>query len=136
MANCNKTVGIKNILVKMTNCDTGEVIPQISHQLATEELPTWKVCTWKNDPLPGGFVRRVASQAGLEIKLIRDDRIPLAYYQGCATWDIQVEYVSGLVYTGTSGGVTGDTKSDSHQVDLNIVFDSIAEQLPGSALAA
>lgn len=133
---CENVLGVKNILITFINCDTDEIIGPIAHQLAAEDLPTWRACAWKSESLPGGYVKRVASMASGEMKVIRDKRVPLSYYQGCAALNVQVEYASGIVYTGRGGGITGDTKSDSHEVDLQMTFRVLEEVLPAGALAA
>jgi hypothetical protein len=106
------------------------VIRAISHKLSSEELPTWRACAFNNETLPQGYTKRVSSSAGCELKIIRDIRVPLAYYQGCATIDVQAEYENGLVYTGLGGGVTGDEKSDTHEVMLTMAFRTLDELLP------
>lgn len=133
---CENVVGVKNILITFVDCDTDTTIGPIVHQLATEDLPMWRACAWKSEPLPGGYVKRAASQAAGEIKVIRDKRVPLAYYQGCAQINLQVEYANGIVYTGRGGGITGDSKSDSHEVDMQMTFRVLEEMLPSGALAA
>lgn len=132
---CENIVGVKNILLTFFNCETEETIGPISHELATEELPTWKLCTWVNEKMPQGYTKRTASDAGCEINVIRDLRVPLAWYQGCASVDLQVEYENGLVYTGTGGGVLGEEKSDSHEVALELTFRVLDELLPNGQLS-
>jgi hypothetical protein len=136
MANCNTLVGIKNITFTFYNCDTNVSIGPISHILSSEELPTIRTCDSKNTDLPGGYTKREQSSAMMKMKVIRDLRVPLAYYQGCAQLSIQVEFLNGLVYTGLDGGVTSDSESDSHEVEIDVTFDSIDELLPAGALAA
>lgn len=130
MAGCDNIHGVKNILITATNCETGQVYGPFSHELATDELPTWKPCAWTNEAMPGGYVRRTASNASASITVIRDRRIPIAMYQGCGSIDIQVEYENGNVFTGKSGSVTGDEESDAHQVTMALVFRILNELLP------
>lgn len=132
---CDNLVGLKNCVITFTDCDTDTTVGPISHLLATEDLPTIKTCAWNNEKLVGGYTRRQASDVGVEISIIRDLRIPLAWYQGCASIDMQLEYDNGLVYTCLGGGVIGDEKSDTHQVDLELTFRIIDELLPTGALA-
>ena len=115
--------------------DTETRVGPISHKLATDEIPMWKACEWNPEALPGGYTKRVASNASAEMSLIRDKRIPLSYYQGCASVDVQVEYLNGIVMTGLSGGVIGEERSDTHQVDLEFSFRTVDELLPPGALA-
>ena len=132
---CENLVGVKNILFTFFDCDTETTIGPISHEQATEELPTLRTCTWVNEELTGGFTKRTANNATMEVKVIRDLRIPLAWYQGCASISAQIEYDNGLVYTGIDGGVLGDETSDTHEVMVQMTFPTLDELLPSGALA-
>jgi hypothetical protein len=132
---CDNLIGVKNILITFNDCDTDTIVGPISHKLANEDLPTWKTCVWNNEQLPHGYTKRSASNASVEIAVIRDTRIPLAWYQGCVRIDMQVEYENGLVYTGKGGGVLGDEKSDTHEVSMEIAFRELDEMLPAGAVA-
>jgi len=131
---CDNQVGVKNILLKFKDCDTEAVYGPIAHHLATDALPTWRLCGYNNEALPWGYVKRVPSNPEVEINVIRDPRIPLAMYQGCSDVDLQVEYFNGLVYSASKGTGTGDEKSDTHEVALTIVFKVIDEMLPNGTL--
>lgn len=131
---CDNQVGVKNILLKFRDCDTDEVFGPISHKLATDALPTWRLCSYNNEPLPHGYVRRVSTNPEVEINVIRDVRIPLAMYQGCSEIDLQVEYYNGLVYSAIKGTGTGDEKSDTHEVAMTISFREVDEMLPDGQL--
>ena len=116
------------------DCDTDAVYGPISHKLSSEDLPTWRLCAFNNDPLPHGYVKRQPTNPEVEIKVIRDLRIPLAMYQGCSDVNLQVEYYNGLVYSASKGTGTGDEKSDTHEVTLTLVFKEIDELLPVGTL--
>jgi hypothetical protein len=131
---CENQVGVKNILMTFLDCDTGDVYGPIAHNLSSEDLPTWRLCPYNNEPLPRGYVKRQPSNPEVEIKVIRDLRIPLAMYQGCSDVALQVEYFNGLVYSAHKGTGTGDTKSDTHEVELVISFKFIDELLPVGTL--
>jgi hypothetical protein len=131
---CENQVGVKNIILKFFDCDTEEVYGPISHKLSSDELPTWRLCPFNNDPLPQGYVKRQATNPEVEIKIIRDLRIPLAMYQGCSDVDLQVEYYNGLVYSAAKGTGTGDEKSDTHEVTMTLSFKEIDEMLPNGTL--
>lgn len=133
---CDNQVGVKNIMIRFRDCETNQVFGPISHELATEELPTVRMCAYNNEPLPGGYVKRKVSNASMEMKIIRDLRIPLSLYQGCAALDVQIEYYNGLVYSGVSGTGTGEEKSDTHEVTVMVTFREIDELLPAGLLAA
>ena len=131
---CTNQVGVKNILLTFKDCDTDDVYGPISHHLATDTLPTWRLCNYNNEPLPWGYVKRVPTNPEVEINVIRDLRIPLSMYQGCSDVTLQVEYYNGLVYSAAKGTGTGDTKSDTHEVELTISFKEIDELLPAGTL--
>lgn len=132
---CENLVGVKNILLTFFDCDTDTRIGPISHKQATDELPTIKSCPWTNEALPNGFTKRTAAQALMSLNVIRDLRIPLAYYQGCVSISIQIEYENGLVYSALDGGVTGDEQSDTHEIQMELTFTEIDELLPPGSLA-
>ena len=135
MANdCTKIVGVKNIMMTFRNCETQQIIGPVSHQLAREELPKWRLFEFKQEKLPGGYVRRHHISPECEIVLIRNLGIPLKDYQGRSAIKVQVEYENGLVYTGESGGVQGEDMSDTHEVSMKIAFHDLEELLPPGAL--
>lgn len=125
---------MKNILMTFLDCDTGAIYGPIAHKLSSEDLPTWRLCPYNNDTLPQGYVKRKPANPEVEIKVIRDLRIPLAMYQGCSDVSLQVEYFNGLVYSAAKGTGTGDTKSDTHEADMTISFKEIDELLPAGTL--
>lgn len=133
---CEGIVGVKNILITFFDCSTQQKIGPYSHKLSTDEMPTWRASVWSNEALTQGYTRRSAANAGANMSVIRDLRIPLRYYQGDAAVDVQVEYENGLVYTGRNGGVTGDDQSDSHEVTMELTFRTLDELLPVGAVAA
>jgi len=132
--NCDNQVGVKNIMLKFTNCDTGAVFGPISHQLAGEDLPTIRTCPYTNEALPGGYIKRSIGNEQIEMTIVRDLRIPLAMYQGCSNVDVQIEYYNGLVYSAIKGTGTGDESSDTHQVTMTLVYREIDELLPVGTL--
>lgn len=133
---CENLVGVKNILFTFFDCETETTIGPISHDQATEDLPEVRTCTWTNEKLVGGFTKRSAADAMMTVTVIRDLRIPLSWYQGCAAISAQIEYENGLVYTGVNGGVVGDESSDTHEVTVEMTFPVLDELLPTGALAA
>lgn len=133
---CENQIGVKNILLTFKDCDTDETFGPIAHELSSEDLPTWRLCAFNNTPMPGGFVKRGVTNSGVELKVIRDLRIPLALYQGCANVIGQVEYFNGLVISWVDGTGTGDDKSDTHEVTMTISFRTYDELLPAGTLEA
>lgn len=133
---CDKQNGVKNILITFTNCDTDETIGPISHDLPDDTLPTYKNCAWAITALTNGYVQRAASNATMTLPVIRDPRVPLAWYQGCASLDVQVEKFDGTVMTIDGGSVVDGEESDGYSVTMNIVANEIDELLPRGSLAA
>jgi hypothetical protein len=131
---CDNQVGVKNILMTFHDCDTDAVYGPIAHVLASDTLPTWRLCPYKNEPLPHGYVTRKPTNPEVEISVIRDLRIPLSMYQGCSDVNLQVEYFNGLVYSAAKGTGTGEEKSDTHETKLTIAFREIDEMLPQGTL--
>lgn len=131
---CDNQIGVKNIMLTFRDCDTNAAYGPISHELATEDLPEWRLCGYNNEPMPGGFVKRQVSNPEVELTVIRDLRIPLAMYQGCSDVTLQVEYFNGLVYSAVNGTGTGDERSDTHEVTLTLSFREIDELLPAGTL--
>lgn len=130
---CDNQVGVRNILLKFYDCDTGAVYGPISHQLAGQEQPNYRICEYNNEPLPGGYVRRTKGNNQMTFRVIRNSGIPLAMYQGCASIDVTIEHFNGLVYTGLNGTGTGQESSDGHEVMVTATFESIDELLPDAA---
>jgi hypothetical protein len=132
---CDLLVGVKNISLTFFDCDTGVKLGPISHILSSSDLPTIRTCRYKNTDLPGGYVKRETGSPMMEMKVIRDVRVPMAYYQGCVSVSAQVEYENGLLYTGLDGNTTDDSSSDTHEVTLKLNFLEIDEVLPTGSLA-
>lgn len=127
---CENQVGTRNILITFTDCDSGQVYPPISHELAGDDQPMYKLCPYTNEPLPGGFVKRNVSNSEITLTIIRDGRIPLALYQGCGAIDMFIEHYNGRTVTGIGGTATGDDNSDGHEVSLTVTFPEVDEFLP------
>lgn len=127
---CENQVGVRNILIKFYDCDSGAVYGPISHELATDEQPRYRLCGSNNEALPGGYVRRTKGNEMMTLSVIRNIGIPLAMYQGCASIDITVEHFNGMVMTGLGGTSTGEESSDGHEVSIEAVFKNIDELLP------
>lgn len=123
-------------MLTFRDCDTDETFGPLSHELASEDLPVWRMCPYTNESIPGGFVRRTPISPGVEINVIRDLRVPLALYQGCADISIQVEYFNGLVYSGINGMGVGEERSDGHEVTMDLTFREIDELLPAGTITA
>lgn len=135
MAACDNLVGLKNCLITFTNCDTGQVIAARSHVLSSDEIPKMRIEPYKATAMAGGYTKRESSYPRMEMKIIRELDIPLSWYQGAAAMDVQLEYENGLVYTAKAGTVQGEETSDTHEVDLKLVYKKISELLPDGALA-
>lgn len=129
-----KVKGVKNIMLTFRDCDTDEIYGPISHELANDEQPEYRLCGYNNEILPGGYVTRTKAHEEISVTVIRNLGIPLALYQGCSSVNIQIEHFNGLVYSGVNGTGTGDDSSDAHEVTLTIAFREIDELLPAGTL--
>lgn len=133
---CDNQVGVKNIVLTFRDCDTDEEFGPISHELATDTQPVYRLCKYTNDELPGGYIQRTLASPSIEIVVVRNLGIPLALYQGCASVDVQVEHFNGLVYSAVQGSATGTETSDGHEVTMTLIFREIDELLPDGTLEA
>lgn len=131
---CGDLVGVKNIAMTFYDCNTNTKIGPVAHKLSSNDLPTVRTCGVKNEALPGGFTKRQEDSPMMKLKIIRDLRLPISFYQGCAGITISIEYLNGLVYTGVNGGVTNSSDSDTHEADIEATFTVIDELLPAGAL--
>jgi len=134
MADCDNQIGVRNILIRFTDCDSNAVYGPFSHELAGSEQPTYRLCEFSNEALPGGYVRRTRGTNEISVMVIRNLGIPLALYQGCGSMDITIEHFNGMVITGLSGTSTGEESSDGHEVTLTASFKEIDELLPNRAV--
>lgn len=134
MADCSKNqVGVRNLMITFYDCDSDSVYGPISHELATDELPTMRLCEWTNEILTAGYVRRTKGTNEITVNVIRNKGVPIAMYQGCALVDISIEYYSGVVITGLQGTVTSTDASDGHEVTMTASFPDVDELLPDGA---
>ena len=131
---CENQIGVKNILLTFRDCETDETYGPISHELSSDEQPTYRLCGYNNEALPRGYVRRTIANEQIELSVIRNLGIPLALYQGCSSVDIQIEHFNGLVYSAVQGTGIGDESSDGHEVTLTLAFRDIDELLPAGTL--
>jgi hypothetical protein len=132
---CPKLLGVKNIPIRFTNCNTGQVLGPIIHKLASDELPQIRVYPFSSEALANGYSRQFQRSAKIMMRIQRDPRVPLSWYQGAAVLDIQLEMESGHVYTGEGGTIIGEPTSDSLEVEIEASFENIDELLPDGALA-
>jgi hypothetical protein len=134
---CDKQHGIRNISITFTDCDTEQTVGPLIHKLAEPDtLPTYTACTRINTALTAGYTSVSESNASITMSVIRNKGIPMAWYQGCASVDVQIEWLDGKVVTGVGGAVTEPDESDGHTVAMTIIFEDIDELLPDGALAA
>lgn len=128
---CENQVGAKNVMLTFRDCDTNEEFGPIAHELADDTQPTYRLCPYTNEELPGGYVQRTLGSSMIEVAVVRDLGIPLALYQGCSNVDVQIEHYNGLVYSASNGSGTGTDGSDAHAVTLTLIFrGQIDEILP------
>lgn len=129
MPTCDNQVGVRNILIKFKDCDNDQTYGPLSHELSGDQQPTYILCDYSNEPLPGGYVRRTKGNNEISVMVIRNQTIPLALYQGCASIDITIEHFNGRVVTGLNGTATGNESSDGHEVTVTATFREIDELL-------
>lgn len=134
MANCDNQVGVRNISIRFKDCDTGATYGPIVHELSGDSQPTYRLCEYANEPLPGGYVRRKKGNNEISMQIIRDLRIPLSLYQGCGSIDVTIEHFNGYVITGVEGTATGGDASDGHEVTVTATFKEVDELLPVGVL--
>ena len=134
---CDNQVGVKNVLITFRDCDTDEEFGPIAHQLADDTQPTYRLCPYTNEELPGGFIQRTLAANQIEVNIVRNLGVPLALYQGCASIDVQIEHYNGLVYSAVRGSNTGTDGSDAHSVTMTMSFqEPIDEFLPAGTTEA
>ncbi|MGL5733450.1 MAG: hypothetical protein ACRCYS_01180 [Beijerinckiaceae bacterium] len=133
---CDNQLGVRNILIKFTDCDSGAVFGPINHELSGDTQPTYRLCDYANEPLPGGYVRRTRGNNEISVMVVRNLGIPLAMYQGCGAIDLTIEHFNGMVITGVNGTSTGTDSSDGHEVTITATFKEVDELLPNGPLAA
>lgn len=127
---CDNIVGVKNILLTFTHCETGAVFSKVSHKLAGDELPKFMTSKKKNEDMTSGRFKQTEASPKADMTVLVEDGIPLSYYQGEAAIGMQVEMLSGRVYTGFGGGVVDAESSDTSEVTLGITFEDIDELVP------
>jgi len=130
MADCGKQVGVRNISIRFYDCENDVTYGPIIHELASETQPTYMLCDYTNEQLPGGYVRRSKSSSTMSLEVIRAPGIPLGLYQGCGALDVTIEHFNGITVTGLSGTPTGENASDGHSVQVDLTFDEMDEFLP------
>lgn len=139
---CPNQIGVKNVLIAFTDCDNGTAggignVAAIAHDMAQDSLPEYDFTGYKLEGVSGGRVKRTYENAKIKLKIIRNLGIPLAYYQGRASMDVQIEHINGSTVTGLSGFVTDKQESDGNEVELTLEFkpSNMTEVLPpGSSL--
>jgi hypothetical protein len=136
---CANAFGIKNIFITFTVCRgsrAGYVSPPISHSQFGDAMPMIRNVAHKNQQLPGkrGRVKQTPTPKSFEIEVEVEDNIPLAWYQGDATMDVDVEYLSGKIYNVLNAIPMGEEKSDTNSIKLNLDADEIGEFLAASPL--
>lgn len=133
---CEGIIGVKNILLTFTHCDSGQTVKNLSHALSSDEIPQVRTVPFKSEAIPGGYTRRHSSYCRINMKVIVNRGLHLSWYQGAASVDVQIEYEDGRVLTGTGGTVSGEETSDMHEANMQLTFrGGVTELLPDGALA-
>src|SRR5690606_40651228 len=63
--------GVKNIVLTFRDCDTDEEYGPYSHELADDTQPTYRLCSYENTVLPGGYVERTKSNNQIDLNVVR-----------------------------------------------------------------
>jgi len=135
---CMNQLGVKNLTIAFTDCDApspggiGDV-KATAHIMNQDALPEYEATPYKLEGLSGGRVKRTFKNCTVKLDIMRNQAIPLAYYQGRAGLDIQVEHINGSVFTATGGAVTDFEASDSNSVSFTAEFGQLTEILPPGA---
>lgn len=135
---CLNQIGVKNLMIEFVDCDApnpGGIgnVKATAHCLHQDSLPEIDSVPYRLEELSCGRVRRTWKNATIRINVVRDLRIPLAYYQGRAGLNVQIEYINGDVFTGLAGNVTQPEPSDTSSVQFTVAFEQITEVLPPTA---
>lgn len=125
---CANQIGLKNLSLTLTDCDTGNVYAQRIHNLGDTELPSMFLPDHENQMLPTGKVLRQRAAGQFDMTVERDDSIPLRVYQSGSV-ELIAEYHSGIVIS-ISGVATGRNMSNGHQVQMSIGITEVTELLP------
>jgi hypothetical protein len=138
MSDCKNQIGTRNIQIRFYDCDNNQTYGPFMHELAGDTQPTYRLCAYSNEPMPGGYVKRTKGNKEISVVVIRNPTVPLALYQGCASMDISVEHFNGLVVTGRNGTGTGSDASDGHEVTITATFrdTDVDELLPAGSASA
>jgi len=134
---CENESGVKNLMITFHSCDTNETVGPIAHLLSDENTqPDYKQCPLTKTRLNGKKVRVTRSSAEISVSVMPDDSIDLAWYQGCASIDIQIEYFNGRVVSGRDGSVVDAANGNFEAQQMTIIFDQIDIRKPTLAAAA
>jgi hypothetical protein len=133
---CENQVGVRNIWMTFTDCDTGTVYGPFAHDLAGDEQPMYRLCPFSNEAMPNGYVKRNVSNSKIGLNIVRHQGVPLQMYQGCAAVNVNIEHYNGRIVTALNGTPIGDDDSDGHEVSMDITFAEVDEYLPSPATAA
>jgi hypothetical protein len=135
---CANQVGVKNLTLAFTDCRSGDAggignVKATSHIMAQDALPELDSVPYKLTGLSAGRVKLTYKNASIKLNIVRNLAVPLSYYQGRASMDVQIEFLNGGVMTGIAGAVTEPQASDGNEVNFTVEFDSLSEILSPSA---
>ena len=134
---CPEVVGVRNVIISFRDCDSDVVLRNIFHKLASDTLPTFNLCPYTYTALPGGKVQKSeGTGVTLEMEIERVPSIPSAYYTGCASIDVTLEYYDGSVLTFLNGAVVDSGGTNGHTVSISAVFKEADELLAVTQMAA
>lgn len=134
MANCDKTIGLRNVLLTFLDCDGNIIQGPLVHEPTEDSEPNIMMCKEKREALSSGRSKIMRGNTEItDLAVYRRLEVPLAIYQGCAAVNVTLEYYNGLVYTGLNGTVIDAEGSDGVVVNMTIIFDDIDEYRANAA---
>ena len=101
--------------------------------MAVDALPEIDSVPYKLQGLSAGRVKRTMKNATIKLNVVRSLAVPLSYYQGRASMDVQIEYLNGSVITGLAGAVTDPQPTDGNDVAFTVEFKILTEILAPSS---
>jgi hypothetical protein len=128
MASCDKTIGIRNIILTFLDCDGNIIQGPLVHEPTEDSEPNIKTCKETREALSSGRSKIIRGNTEInDLSVYRRLEVPLSLYQGCAAVNVTLEYYNGLVYTGLNGTVVGAEGSDGTIVNMSMIFEDIDE---------
>lgn len=124
---CESDVGLKNLVLTFRDCNTGEEISAISHNLAEDTQFEWNACPYTRTSTSGRKTRVSKASVQINFTVVPSLSIPSNYYTGCAEMDVSAEFYSGRVITATNGSIVDASAMNEESVAIQARFDVLDE---------